>query len=93
MAPKKSTSPGRTARFYRDNPEAYRKKLAAQKVINRKPKQRKYRSELVQARRAAGIYGKGGKDMSHTTEGTLVREDYKKNRARNGHGDNGRLKM
>jgi len=93
MAPRKSSSPGRTARFYRANPEAYRKKLAAQKKINARPEQRKYRSKLVQARRKAGIYGKGGPDMSHTADGKLVRENYKKNRARNGHGNNGRLKM
>jgi hypothetical protein len=93
MAPRKSSSPGRTARFYRANPEAYRKKLAAQKKINARPEQRKYRSKLVTARRKAGIYGKGGPDMSHTAKGTLVKENYKKNRARNGHGNNGRLKM
>jgi hypothetical protein len=93
MAPKKSSSPGRTARFYRSNPEAYKKKLAAQKEINARPEQRKYRSKLVQARRKAGIYGKSGPDLSHTSRGTLVKEGYKKNRARNGHGNNGRLKM
>jgi hypothetical protein len=92
MAPRKSTNPGRTARFYRANPEAYRKKLAAQKKINARPEQRKYRSKLKMARRKMGIDGKGGPDLSHTAKGALVKESYKKNRARNGHGNNGRLK-
>jgi hypothetical protein len=35
--------------------------------------------------------GKGGPDVSHTADGKFKLEDPKKNRARNGHGDNGRL--
>ena len=44
---------------------------------------KKYRAELNRARRKAGVYGKGGKDFSHTKRGTLVRENASRNRARN----------
>lgn len=92
MAPKRTAKPGRTAQFYRDNPEAYRKKLKKAKAYNAKPSNRKYRSKLAIARKKRGIYGKGGPDLSHTKSGRLVLETPKKNRARNGHGKNGRLK-
>ncbi len=92
MAPKRSANPGRTAKYYRENPEAYKKKLKKAKAYNAKPSNRKYRSKLAIARKKRGIYGKGGKDLSHTKSGRLVLETPKKNRARNGHGKNGRLK-
>jgi hypothetical protein len=92
MAPRKTNRPGRTARFYRDNPEAYSKKLAYDTSYGKSPEKRNYRSELKIARRKRGMDGKGGPDLSHTTQGTLVPENPKKNRARNGHGKNGRLK-
>lgn len=92
MAPKRIKRPGRTAQFYRDNPEAYQRKLAYDTKYGKSPEKRAYRSELKIARRKRGIDGKGGPDLSHTTKGTLVPEDPKKNRARNGHGNNGRLK-
>ena len=92
MAPKRSANPGKTAQFYRKNPESYRKKLTRAQAYNAKPSNRKYRSKLAIARKERGIYGKGGGDLSHTKDGRLVRESPKKNRARNGHGKNGRLK-
>lgn len=92
MAPKLSTNPGRTARFYRANPEAKAKKNAAQRKRNKSPLAIQYRVDLKRERRDRGIYGKGGPDMSHTKDGSMVAESPKKNRARNGHGDNGRLK-
>ena len=93
MAPKRTNKPGESASYYRKNPEAYAKKLKYDTERNQEPKQIKYRSELGSARRKRGIYGKGGPDLSHTTKGTLVPEDPKKNRARNGSGRNGRLKI
>ena len=53
--------------YYRDNPESYKKKLAW-------PEERKKRSELVQERRERGIYGKGGKDVAHTKNGTRLKD-------------------
>jgi hypothetical protein len=92
MAPKPSENPGRSARFYRDNPKARAKKNAAQRRRNKHPLAIKYRTELKAERRKRRIYGKGGDDMSHTKSGKLVAEDPKTNRARNGHGKRGRLK-
>jgi len=81
MAPRKTTNPGRTARFYRKNKASYRKKLAAQKEINKGKKP--YRRELAQARRANGMMGKGGKDMCHE-RGKLRPCNAKRNRAKGG---------
>ena len=92
MAPRRSSSPGKSARYYAKNPDARAKKNAAQRQRNKTSANRKYRSELNAARRREGIYGKGGPDMSHTKSGKLVKEAPKKNRARNGSGRNGRLK-
>jgi hypothetical protein len=88
MAQKKKRS---TAAFYASNPESYRKKLAYDKKRNDKPSRKKYRAELAKERRARGIMGKGGSDVSHAKNGKFKLEDPKKNRARNGHGKNGRL--
>jgi hypothetical protein len=87
MAAKKRS----TADFYAKNPEAYKKKLAYDKKRNAKPDRKDYRADLARERRARGIMGKGGKDVSHTAGGGFKLEDPKKNRARNGHGNNGRL--
>ena len=81
MAPRKSSNPGRTARFYRKNKASYRKKLAVQKEINKTKKP--YRRELARARRANGMMGKGGKDMCHE-RGKLRPCNAKRNRAKGG---------
>ena len=88
MAAKKKRS---SASCYKSNPEAYKKKLAYDKKYNAKPSKKKYRAELAKERRARGIMGKGGPDVSHAKGGKFKLEDPKKNRARNGHGKNGRL--
>lgn len=81
MAPRKMpmNKLGRTAKYYRTHPEARRKKLETTKKINQRPEQRKKRSELVRERRKRGMYGKGGKDLSHEN-GRLVARSPKKNR-------------
>lgn len=86
MAPRRTSNPGKSARYYRSNPEARAKKNAAQRKRNKTTAAKKYRAELNSARRRDGNYGKGGKDYSHTRSGKLVRESPKKNRARNGAG-------
>ena len=83
MAPKTVKNPKKTARFYRDNPKSMAKKNASQRERNKRPENKQYRTELNAARRKAGVYGKGGKDFSHTKSGRLVRENPSKNRARN----------
>ena len=76
-------NPRRTARFYRDNPESYKKKLAYDKKYNARPEERKDRAEHNRERRRRGIYGKGGPDMSRKKDGSFVAEDRSTNRARN----------
>ena len=87
MAAKKRS----TADFYASNPEAYKKKLAYDTKRNESPERKKYRAELARERRARGIMGAGGPDVSHTADGKFKLENPSKNRARNGHGNNGRL--
>lgn len=71
-----------SAEYYRDNKESYRKKLAAQKEINKRPEERAKRSELVKKNREAGTYGNGdGKDYDHAT-GKMTKASI--NRGRNG---------
>ena len=72
MAPRKTKSPGKTTRYYRANPEAYKKKLANDTKENKSSKDRKYRRELAIKRREAGLMGKGGKDMCHKKGGKVV---------------------
>lgn len=90
MAPRRSKNPGKTARYYRDHPEAAAKKKKYDTKYHSTPQRRAYRARLAKARRAAGVMGKGGKDMSHTKSGKLVRESPKTNRARNGSGGKAR---
>lgn len=80
-----------TADFYASNPEAYKKKLAYDKKRNARKDRKEYRAELARERRARGIMGKGGPDVSHAANGGFKLENPSKNRARNGHGNNGRL--
>lgn len=82
---------GRTAKFYAANPEARKKKSAYDKKRNATAAAKKYRAELSRERRARGIMGQGGKDLSHASGGGFKLESPSKNRARNGHGKNGRL--
>lgn len=65
----------KTAKYYKENPEAYEKKLAYQKKYNEKPEQRKKRSELVKINRDKGTYGNGdGLDASHTKDGIKMKK-------------------
>lgn len=83
MAPPKTANPKRSAQYYRDNPDARKKKAATDTRFNAKPEQKEKRKELSRERRARGIMGKGGPDLSHTKNGGLVLESPSANRARN----------
>jgi hypothetical protein len=83
MAPRKTSKPGKTAKYYRDNPDAYKKKKEADKKSGSAPAAKQKRAELAKERRDRGVMGKGGNDMSHTKDGKIVSEDPKTNRARN----------
>lgn len=91
MAPKQVKNKRRTATFYAKNPEARKRKAAYDKKYHSSEERRRYRAELSAERRARGIEGKGGRDLSHAAGGGFKRESASANRARNGHGDNGRL--
>ena len=92
MAGKRSSNPGKSASYYRSNPEAYAKKLAYDTASNKDPKDRAYRAKLAKKRRSLKIMGKGGPDLSHTKDNKLVLESPKTNRARNGAGGKAKRK-
>ena len=87
-----ATPKGKSAKYYAANPEAAAKKAAYQRKLNKKPAVKKASEERWTERRKRGIAGKGGPDLSHTKSGKMVLESPKKNRARNGHGNNGKKK-
>lgn len=68
----------RTARFYRTHPRARAKHRAYQAKYNKKPSQRKKRSELTTINRMHDRkYGKAsraGKDASHTKHGIVYKK-------------------
>lgn len=75
---------GRTAKYYRDNPEARKKRLEYQKKYNSTCKEKKNRAEHNRERRRRGIYGKGGPDVSRKKDGSFTLENPYTNRSRNG---------
>lgn len=89
MAPRKKPygSLGRTAKFYRDNPDARKKKAETDTEVNKRPEQRKKRSELsTRNRKYDKKNGKGSrknKDYDHAV-GRYV--DSSTNRGRKGEG-------
>lgn len=83
MAPRKVANPRRTAKYYRENPEAYKRKLAYDRKYGASKSERDDRAEHNKERRRRGVYGKGGADMSRTRNGGFVAENPSTNRARN----------
>ena len=72
---------GRTAKFYRDNPEARKKRLAYQKRYNARKSQIERRVANNRENRDKGTYGNyDGKDVSHKGN-KIVLEAQSKNRA------------
>jgi hypothetical protein len=72
MAPKKKkrSSLSKSAKFYRDNPGARKRKAATDKKINSRSEQKKKRRESGRARTKAKASGKNitGKDYDHATK-------------------------
>ena len=87
----KSTGKSSSAKYFASHPEARAKKNAYNKEYHSTPERKNYREELNKVNRADKGYG-DGKDLSHTKSGKLVKETRSSNRARNGKGDNKRLK-
>lgn len=75
----------RTAKYYRDNPKARKRKAKTDAKVNRKKKQVKKRVEANRARRRAKAAGRNveGKDYDHST-GKFVKSST--NRGRVGEG-------
>jgi hypothetical protein len=66
--------------------EERKKKLAYDTKYQATEKRKNYRVKLNKANRDAGTYGNGDNlDMSHTKAGSMVTENMKSNRGRNGH--------
>ena len=83
----------KSARYYRDNPEARKKKNKYNTQYHSTPKRRKYRSELNQENRRRGTYGNGdNKDVSHKRGGGTTLEKQSSNRARQGAGGKAKKK-
>ena len=57
MAPRKSKSPGASAKYYAANPKARKKKAATDKTVNARPAQKAKRAELAAERRKRNIMG------------------------------------
>ena len=74
----------KTSKYYAANPTAAEKRREYQRDLNSTEERKKYRAEHTKARRANGIDGKGGPDMSSTKSGKFVKEKASINRARNG---------
>tara|TARA_R110002167_G_scaffold331706_1_gene538379 strand:+ start:21292 stop:21600 length:309 start_codon:yes stop_codon:yes gene_type:complete len=80
MAPprKKKGSLSRSAKYYRDNPEARKKKAATDKKINKRPAQKAKRRKLGTANYAHdkkhGKSSREGKDLSHTKSGLKYKD-------------------
>ena len=71
----------KSAKYYRDNPEARAKKNAYQKQFNKKKSQSKNRADLNRLNRLFGTYGNGDNlDVSHRTGKKPRLESQSKNR-------------
>ena len=71
----------RTAKYYRDHPDARKKKNEYQKEYNKKRSSIKKRVELNKENRRRGTYGNGdGLDVSHMSNGKTKLEPQSKNR-------------
>lgn len=74
---------GRTAKFYRENPDARKKHQETSKKAAAKPEAKRKRAEANKARKDLGIPKGSPIDASHKN-GTIVKEHRKENRARGG---------
>lgn len=86
-----STGKSKSAKYFASHPEARAKKNDYNKVYHASDERKNYREELNKVNRRIKGYG-DNKDLSHTKSGKLVAESRSTNRARNGRGNNARLK-
>jgi len=77
--PKKKGAVCKSAKYYRDNPTARKKKAATDKKVNARSEQKSKRRELGRKNYAADKKGvnRSGKDLSHTSNGTIYKDSSK----------------
>ena len=75
---------GKTAKYYRENPESRKKHQESSKKAAAKPEAIKKRTEANKARKELGLKKGSKMDASHMPNGTIVKEHRKMNRARGG---------
>ena len=83
MARAKMSSVKSSAKYYRKNAKARKKKAAYDTAYHSTPARKAYRRKLAKVRREKGVMGKGGKDVSHMKGGRFKLENASRNRARN----------
>jgi hypothetical protein len=67
--------PGKTATYYKENPEARKKRNDYQKQYNKSDKQVAKRVELNRENRKRGTYGNNdGMDLAHTKRGYVMKK-------------------
>jgi len=86
-----STGTSKSAKYFASHPEARAKKNKYNTEYHASTERKNYREQLNQKNRKDKGYG-DGKDLSHTKSGDLVKETRSVNRARNGKGNNKKLK-
>jgi hypothetical protein len=66
---------GKTAKYYKENPEARKKRNEYQKEYNKSDTQVAKRVELNRENRKRGTYGdKNGMDLAHTKRGYVMKK-------------------
>jgi len=73
----------KTAKFYRDNPDAKKKHNDYNKKYHSTPERKEYKRELSRENRKRDGFG-DGKDLSHTKKGGYTMESPSTNRGRQG---------
>lgn len=76
------TGTSKSAKYYQENPEARKKKIAYDKQYGSTESRKEYRAELQRINREKGTHGNGdGKDMAHKSKTKTRMQSQSKNRA------------
>lgn len=76
------TGTSKSAKYYQENPEARKKKIAYDKKYGSTESRKEYRAELQKINRDKGTHGNGdGKDVAHQSKTKTRMQSQSKNRA------------
>lgn len=76
------TGTSKSAKYYQENPEARKKKIAYDKKYGSTESRKDYRAELQKINRDKGTHGNGdGKDVAHQSKTKTRMQSQSKNRA------------